>query len=339
MTFLVNRNKTKLHDYLTMAAFLPPQVHQLNEDEYRTDVIDRVNELRQSVSDLADGLLDFRIADRFLFFGLLKELPPEVITPSDYIATARQYINAFDEETYLKQLSTNLDIDYPGRDLNSIQTMLRESSFDDREKWIGLMIFTDPKTYLLRMIDRLEEIFQRFDPLYDPLSESHRDRISQTSDQEFIEDYRLIEKTFTQDTTRFDKIEIVPTLFQPYSASLFTFAHRLQVALGIELANSIRHSRQFDTKQKSDFFKNLSDPTRYEMLLLLVKADHTNKQLADALGVTAPNITYHFRSLLKDGLVKLDLTSDKPRYRINREHFNRILLELTEDLDLTGIDR
>jgi DNA-binding transcriptional ArsR family regulator len=189
------------------------------------------------------------------------------------------------------------------------------------------------------MIDRLEEIFQRFDPLYDPLSESHRDRISQTSDQEFIEDYRLIEKTFTQDTTRFDKIEIVPTLFQPYSASLFTFAHRLQVALGIELANSIRHSRQFDTKQKSDFFKNLSDPTRYEMLLLLVKADHTNKQLADALGVTAPNITYHFRSLLKDGLVKLDLTSDKPRYRINREHFNRILLELTEDLDLTGIDR
>lgn len=336
MKYLVNRKKTKLHDYLTMAAFLPANVHHMTEESYRPEVIERVEELRRSVPDLADGLLDFRIADRFLFFGLLRQLPADVTTPADYLTAARRYITDFDDEQYLQRLCLHLELPYPGRDLNSIQTVLRESSFDDREKWIGLMIFTDPKTYLLRMIDRLDEVFDALGAFYQPLESTYQERLEQLGDDEIIADFQLIEETFTQDLSRFGAIEIVPTIFQPYSAGLFTFDDRVQVALGIDMADSIRRKRQFDTKQKSDFFKNLSDPTRYEMLMLLVKGDYTNKQLADELGVTAPNITYHFRTLLKDSLVKIDLDGERARYRINREHFNRMLLELSDDLDLSG---
>lgn len=336
MNYHVNRSKTRLHDYLIMAAFLPAQIHRIREDEYRPEVIDRIALLRQSLADLADGLMDFRIADRFLFFNLLKHLPASVVTPHDYVTIARQYIAGFDDEAYLRNLCLNLDLSYPGTDLHSIQTMLRESSFDDREKWIGLMIFTDPKTYLLRMIDRLEEVFDRLGPLYQPLAADRRDRLDELSDDTLIDDFKLIQETFTQDLERFEEVEIVPVIFQPYSASLFAADNRVQVALGIDFADSIRHARQFDTKQKSDFFKNLSDPTRYDMLKLLVRGDYTNKQLADILGVTAPNITYHFRTLLKDGLVRVDLDSERPRYRINRERFNQILLELSDDLNLSG---
>ena len=336
MTYHVNRYKTRLHDYLIMAAFLPAQIHRIREDEYRPEVIERIAHLRQSIPDLADGLMDFRISDRFLFYNLLKHLPASVVTPRDYLTVAREYIAGFDDEAYLRKLCLNLDLNYPGTDLHSIQTMLRESSFDDREKWIGLMIFTDPKTYLLRMIDLLEEVFERLGPLYQPLAAERQNHLAELSDDSLISDFKLIEQTFTQDLGRFEEVEIVPVLFQPYSAALFTFDNRVQVALGIDFADSIRHSRQFDTKQKSDFFKNLSDPTRYDMLKLLVRGDYTNKQLADALGVTAPNITYHFRTLLKDGLVRVDLDSERPRYRINRERFNQILLELSDDLNLSG---
>lgn len=336
MNYLVNRTKTKLHDYITMAAFLPASVHRMNDDSYRPEVVERVAALRQAIPDLAEGLLDFRIGDRYLFFSLLRQLPADVISPQDYLRASREYITGFNDEEYLKRLCLQLELEYPGSDLNSIQTVLRESSFDDREKWIGLMIFTDPKIYLLRMIDLLEEVFTKLDVFYRPLARDYQDRLAQISDEELIEDFKLVEETFTQDLSRFGSVEIVPTIFQPFSAGLFTYEDRVQVALGIDMADSIRHKRQFDTKQKSDFFKNLSDPTRYEMLMLLVKGDYTNKQLADELGVTAPNITYHFRTLLKDSLVKLDLDGERARYRINREHFNRMLLELSDDLDLSG---
>lgn len=51
------------------------------------------------------------------------------------------------------------------------------------------------------------------------------------------------------------------------------------------------------------FFKALSDPTRYKILLLLLERHHCTRSLAQALGVSESAVSQHMAVLKECGLV------------------------------------
>lgn len=332
MTYQLNRDKTILHDYLSMTAHLVlPQ--EPDDGPQRPEINERIELVRRELADLVEVVSNYRIGERYLFFALIRDLP-DVTTPTDYLTTAREYLENLDVTEYLDKLCQSLELTCVKHDLTSVKAMLTSSYLSDQEKWQVLTLFSDPRAYLRHMIDTLEVVFSRLEPIYADIVVSEEKQLRHMTDDQLISDMKLVEQTFTQDMSAFERCEIVPVLFHPYTAVLFPQGNALMVSLGTSLGDSLRNQDKMDSKQKTEFFKNLSDPTRYDMLKLLATSDYSNKYLAETLGVTAPNISYHLRTLLKDGLVKLDLERDRTTYRINQDYFHQMIAALEADMGL-----
>jgi DNA-binding transcriptional ArsR family regulator len=82
-----------------------------------------------------------------------------------------------------------------------------------------------------------------------------------------------------------------------------------------------------------DTFAALADPTRREVVELLMKKPRRAGDLADALDMTPPAMSRHLRVLRKSGLVMEDHDGEDARvrmYRLRRERFGELRKWLDE---------
>ena len=66
----------------------------------------------------------------------------------------------------------------------------------------------------------------------------------------------------------------------------------------------------------STTYKALADPTRRSILDLLARGERTATEVADAMGVSGPNASYHLDLLRQAGLVSAEKDGRFVRYRL-----------------------
>lgn len=72
-------------------------------------------------------------------------------------------------------------------------------------------------------------------------------------------------------------------------------------------------------EQQVHMLKAIADETRLRILGLLADQDHSGKQLADALELTAPTISHHMRRLIDAGVVSEQRDAQRHVYSLNAE--------------------
>ncbi|HET9017683.1 MAG TPA: metalloregulator ArsR/SmtB family transcription factor [Thermomicrobiaceae bacterium] len=79
-----------------------------------------------------------------------------------------------------------------------------------------------------------------------------------------------------------------------------------------------------ELRELVETYKALADETRLRLLGLVAERPHTGKELAEALGVTAPVVSHHVEKLKRAGLLR-ELREGRARvYGLNRETLARL---------------
>lgn len=79
-------------------------------------------------------------------------------------------------------------------------------------------------------------------------------------------------------------------------------------------------------------FKALADESRLKIISILLEKDTYAEYLANALGLTAPTVTYHMNKLEKAGLVSASKIQQYVIYSINRELIDKPIGEFIKSL-------
>ena len=77
--------------------------------------------------------------------------------------------------------------------------------------------------------------------------------------------------------------------------------------------------------QLADFFKNLSDPTRLEILCMLTHGEKCVCDIADALGATQSSVSHQLRILKQSKLVKSVRDGKSVIYSLDDVHVREVM--------------
>jgi DNA-binding transcriptional ArsR family regulator len=122
------------------------------------------------------------------------------------------------------------------------------------------------------------------------------------------------EKTYL--TTLF--LNAVSAIFEGKNETSFMFiGYRFN-----ELVQQIAGDNEIDKKLL--VLKNMSDSTRFKILMLLKDEELYRQQLADKVGITMATISYHMNFLLAGGMVEMFERGHRTYYRLRKETFKEI---------------
>ncbi len=78
-------------------------------------------------------------------------------------------------------------------------------------------------------------------------------------------------------------------------------------------------------KQIATYFKVFSDPTRLEIIELLLKGETCGCTLIDKLTISQPTLSYHLKTITKAGLATAKKEGNWIKYYIDREKINEMM--------------
>lgn len=131
-----------------------------------------------------------------------------------------------------------------------------------------------------------------------------------------------------------DRLVVIPHLLLSDFMS-FTLADSEYLLLGgkfvecIDLLVAYKNNQQ---QERISIFKNLGDPTRYEIIRLIASGVKSVKQIAQTLNITSATVTYHINQMMISNLVLQNWNKKETTNPINREMLDRAIDGLMGDL-------
>jgi len=86
---------------------------------------------------------------------------------------------------------------------------------------------------------------------------------------------------------------------------------------------------------ETNMFKILSDPTRIQLLRLLIEGETCGCTLIDKVAVSQPTLSYHLNLLAKYGLATKSVEGNKHNYHVDKDAIRHLQAFLQELLDST----
>ena len=101
------------------------------------------------------------------------------------------------------------------------------------------------------------------------------------------------------------------------------------IRLGILFDDQVRLvQKMIDSERIVKFGKVISDKSKVEILRFINHKSAYGKEIADALKLSTPTISYHVNALMQLGLVKTSIEANKVYYTINKEAIEKLLDEI-----------
>lgn len=206
-------------------------------------------------------------------------------------------------------------------------SFLEVCSYDKEAKWEAIKIFNNHEVYYNEVMNLLTEVTEL-------MSSRHRASIDRLETlfydywSEYQKKHDIIETI--QERLNFSWVVgeagtvIVPNLFQPFSLSLSIdeedpTKHEV-IRIGIMMnENFILTGKKIKKEDIVNIGKLLSDKSKIDILEYVSKKPAYGKELANELQLSTATISYHVNALLKEGLLKAEMSANKVYYSVNRE--------------------
>ncbi|MFV0343811.1 MAG: ArsR/SmtB family transcription factor [Anaerocolumna sp.] len=238
------------------------------------------------------------------------------------------------EETKVKSYAKLIDCEQSAntseknlKSLADLIAFLEDSSFDKDAKWEAIKIYHNQESYYNEVITLLSEVVELF-------KNKHINTIT-TLSETFCNYWHAYHKKndiikiikekmgFTWTESGAGTI-IIPHLFQPFRVSLSTDEDLPTkpdvLRIGIMLnEHFILTNRSIKKEDIINIGKLLSDKSKVDILEYVSKKPCYGKELANELQLTTATISHHVNALLKERLLKAEVSANKVYYSLNRE--------------------
>ncbi len=210
-------------------------------------------------------------------------------------------------------------------------SFLDTASCDKADKWEVLKIFHSQKesyNEVTAILKEVVDIITRFQKRIEKLEQQYYEYWTGIQKkQDIIEllqnNLKLVFEANKNGTV------LLPMIFQPISVSL-SFSPETNLAdvirFGILMDSRFNISRENITAQDIvNFGKLLCDKSKVDILELTAKKPCYGKEIANELKLSTATISYHVNALIKEGLLKTVIDSNRVYYSLNNERFSLYL--------------
>lgn len=250
------------------------------------------------------------------------------LTEEDRIKAYARLVSA-DEENYeaAEEVQTYEDL------LNFIDA----SSCSKEAKWEVLKIFHNQKDFYLEISAILKEVVDILENRYPTqiaeLEKRFFDYWAAIQEKEDI--IELVQQTLkvTWKESEMGTV-LLPRLFHPISLTFSTLMEAQSIDVlrfGILLDRRlIIAGKKMDAEDIVNLGKLLCDKSKVDILKLTAKKPCYGKEIAAELNLTTATISYHVNALIKNGLLRTELSSNRVYYSINHEKLSEYLEDIRE---------
>ena len=280
--------------------------------------------------------VSFNLKHQELFFKEDIFVAPSLISSEalEKCKTAEDFINALknlDEEEVryrvLKDLKHDKDIKEEElkiilQDERKTIDFIRNLQMPSSIKWEVFEFFQEVKASIGELIEFLEKYY----PLCMGILEENKASI-QEFDNYLINgienDGEAFIKKITRELIDFDGVDEI------FAASAFFNSHslifdgrgsKLYLFVGTTFEQAAKEL--FGEEQVEinlNILKNLSDKTRFQILMLIKDKEMYGQELADKVGITMATVSYHMSYLLLSNIVLIDKIGHKGYYKLNKD--------------------
>ena len=229
---------------------------------------------------------------------------------------------------------------YHADDIPAIMTTLERLQIEGEAKWKILSLLNDPIGKFQSYLDLLEKIKQPFGRYYTEVARQVADyqaafehQLSQGRNPLHL----IMDLTFRKVDQLTDKpIVVYPLGLNRYLLSVHELPESRFISLGIgleEYQTRIKQSQTYSREARINALRSMGDKMRYELMRLLAER-LSNKELAERLNVTSPNISYHIKTLLNENLIVLEILDNKSYPVVNKTVLKELLADIALDFEL-----
>lgn len=204
---------------------------------------------------------------------------------------------------------------------------LEGSSYDKEAKWEAIKIYHNQETYYNEVMALLTETVELFQKRHlssiTTLAKTFYDYWSEYQSKRDIIETIQENLGFTWETGE-TKTILLPHLFQPFSLALSIdeddpskpVVIRIGIMMNEKLVLTNKHIKKEDIV---NIGKLLSDKSKVDILEYASKRPCYGKELANELQLSTATISYHVNALLKERLLKAEVSANKVYYSLNRD--------------------
>lgn len=214
---------------------------------------------------------------------------------------------------------------------------LHSEELDVSDKWNSYWAYTHIREYL----SELFELYRELLPLYHPFQQQFEKECHEFAESLSIEElYRKSEHHILEMIERIGREMCEVFISSPLHFlqgfhvdedvldSTVYFSIHPRVSLFLERKQGIQRDLQ------ALMLKVLGDPVRYEILKRVTLTDDKSKVIAEDLGISPGNVTFHSQKLLNANLMLFDTEDSSIKYRLNKSLIRQMMHQLEEDFQL-----
>lgn len=229
----------------------------------------------------------------------------------------------------ITEISKKKDIYKEYENLNQLDIILNSNLKDKDTLSIVRALKNWESIYerLLVLIEKLEPIIiEDFHIVKDRYEES----ISKMIKDYYSFPLEVISKIGLKDIEyRNDEIISIGSRIIRYNSTSVSFPlvkiKKLKINVGLLMEDLIEYNKSdYDEEVFQRKLKSISDPTRFNIITLLMERPYYVKELAEAMHLSAPTLSYHLNMLQIDGFLGVKVKGKRTYYSLRKEAFLEI---------------
>lgn len=307
--------------------------------------LERLERLEQEFAPIIEPARQFDLLERHLPHRILHLIDlAELQTEDDYLRLCRQLSDDDIREMFAQGLQRALQLshrpDLLKIDFPSIMTTLERLQIEGEAKWKIVSLLHDPIGKFHTYLELLEQLKQPFARYYAEVADQvaeYQAAFERQLSQGHNPLHLIMDLTFREADQLTDKpIVVYPLGINRYLLSVHELPESRFISLGIgleEYQTRIKQSQSHSRDARINALRSLGDKTRYELMRLLAER-LSNKELAERLNVTSPNISYHIKTLLNENLIVLEILDNKSYPVVNKTILTELLADIALDFEL-----
>lgn len=122
------------------------------------------------------------------------------------------------------------------------------------------------------------------------------------------------------DISDVEEIYITSAFFNSHSLSYRGKGSKLHIYFGLKFEEAVKGFLGTEQLEVNlNILKNISDKTRFQILMLLKDKEMYGQEIAEKIGITMATVSYHMSYLLTSNMVLIDKVGHKGYYKLNKD--------------------
>lgn len=310
------------------------------EQDILGDIWQTIEDIKEKLSPLDEDLKRYSLwGEAYSLAHMLYLILLEQGKDPQTVSEVLSLFEAMADEDIKKAYEMTLSRSYIEEKVEDIGLLayLDKVDMSAEHKWHWYQAINKPKETLAGLSAVLEQVDEVYAPYYEQFAEERQTYLDHFDLEQFFAHLATlgVDDIAKQYQTTYELILLSPIHIRLMTLFLTTeFKQPVWLVISTRMEELIQSRDVLDMDSFSTILKTISDISRYQVLIELIKPHAKNKDIAKQLGITGAAVSFHAQKLINSKLLLFDTEDKSVKYKLNQGLIHQIMEKLYRDFAL-----